>query len=245
MRTLMTCLVLIEALLGLSCNSSGPTFETNGRPGRIGFKIELTDKSQLPFADSIATFLVPRFQAYADERKDFVLVKPNDSSDYCLHISVLSCRIVPYATQAALAQKRGKIEKKYDAINDSLNGKPPAEEAAKIVAANIAVNVISNAILLPMGFFSVAVITANDPYVAEPDRKEQTIIDSTFSTAHLALKARLTRNDGTTMWSDATSEKFKLTDVTRESEQIQVLSRNTILSLEDKVPFCRVLRSKR
>jgi len=245
MRAFITLIVLFLVGLSLSCNTSTFTLETSGRPGRVKFKIELTDKSQMQFADSLAAFLVPRFQAFSDERKDFILVKSNDSSEYCVYISVVSCQIVPYDAQQDLAKKRGKIEKKYNAINDSLQGNFPPEEAAKIAAANIAANVISNAILFPLGFYSVTVIKANGPYVAQPNRTEQTAIDSTFSTAHLLIEAKLAKSDGTTMWRDKAFAKFKLTDVTTESEQIQVLSRNIILSLEDKLPFCRELRKKR
>jgi hypothetical protein len=230
--------ILFISIIQSSC-SLPLRFDNNGQPGRIKFNIELTDTSQMVFVDSIAAFLVPRFQAFSDERKDFVLVKSNDNSDYSLYISILSCQIVPYEKQIALAQKRDKIENKY---RDSIQEHLPSEEVPKLIAANIAANVISNAILNPLGFFSVTLITAKGPYIAQPNYKERKIIDSTFSTAHLLIEAKLKQNDDKIIWHDKSYQKYKLTYVISEKEQVQVLTRNTILSLEDKLPFFRILK---
>jgi hypothetical protein len=99
---------------------------------------------------------------------------------------------------------------------------------ARIVAANVAVNVIANMITLPLGFASVTIIRDNESVLSGGlDNYSASILACNFK---LVAKQR-------SLWEKDTNHKYHLTSPAGEKEQISVLMRNTIMDVQDCLPI--------
>jgi hypothetical protein len=224
-------LLVLSVLFVFGC-AAPVSFLQNGKPSTINFKIDLTDPAQKTIADSIASKLISRFQVYSEERKDYTLVKPDEQSDYTLRIVINSFHLVPIDSQVAMKSKRDSIDRKYD----SNNGTVSPDEIVKIAAANIITNVVTNALLNPLGFVAITVIKS------DPDASRRLALDGTYLTAHVSMKSFILDSKGKQTFSTNDVQEFTLSYPASYKEQTDILSRNLILNLEGKLPFFKLLK---
>lgn len=208
----------------------------------LKFKIDLSDKDQLLAADSLGCELTRRLLIYADERKDFKLVKSTDSSGYTFNILITGFKITPYDSLVAQSQIRKSIENDYDKKNDSISANYQPNTTGKLIAANIAANAL-NVLSIPMGFVSISVITDvpdDGPKRIAPNKKDQQKLNETVRTSFLTYQAKLFDSTGNIDWELSGTEKYDLTGVISDREQLKVLVNNVVLKFEDQMPFLRI-----
>jgi hypothetical protein len=161
---------------------------------------------------------VPRLQLFSKERGDFNLVKTDDPSDFILNIKVTEFQLVTRYTQKSMEKKRLEIEDKYESESPSNSG-PPRKFISKS--------------------FGYITVIDTDPRVKGPkiSDSDQEAIDSTISTAKLSYKASIAAREDSLLWENSEDQKLKLNYVIPEAEQLNILARNVILSLEDNIPL--------
>jgi hypothetical protein len=139
-----------------------------------------------------------------------------------------------------MKMKRDRIDRKYNKINDSIQAAYKPMTQGQLVAANIATNVIANTLLLPLGFVSVTVIENTGPKFVGESEEDSKSIDSTYSQAKVIYEATLVKSNGKLIWKKKHENLFKLNYVVNEQEQIDILLRNIILFLDDKMPLFKL-----
>jgi hypothetical protein len=231
-------LVLLSFCMGCAGNL-GLQKKADGALPKVGLKVEVTSEKQKEFADSLATMLAQRLVMWAEERKDFVFEPAAENPDYVMKCRISKVVIVPFDRQQSLKSKRDNIDRKYDAINDSIDASYKPMTTAQKVAANIAVNVIANVLTLPLGIVSVSVVEDKGPQHVETSEDDQKSYDSTFIRASFAFYATFVKSDGKSLWEMKRQEKFLLNEMSSEQEQKKILLRNAMLYMEDKFPLFR------
>lgn len=206
----------------------------------ISVNIQISDISQKPFADTLGNLLVKRLQLFAEERKDYRIISSLEPTDYKLILKINNLSTVKSDKQLLMKNKREIIERKYDKINDSIQAAYKPMTTGQLVAANIATNVIANALLLPLGFVSITVVENTGPRLESTSKEDSKAIDSTFSRAKVAYEVALIQNGGKLLWNKKYHNEFKLNYMINEQEQIDVLLRNITLSLDDKMPLFKI-----
>jgi hypothetical protein len=191
---------------------------TPENPAKVKFTFEITDNSQRVIADSISCKLVPRLQVFSKERGDFILVKSEEPADFILNIKVTEFQLVTRYTQKSLERKRNKIEDKYEPVGGANTG-PPRKFISKS--------------------FGYVTIIETDPRVKGPQVSEsdQHAIDSTISVAKLNYKATIKGTKDSLVWQNTEEKELQLNYIIPEGEQVNILARNVILSLEDNAPI--------
>lgn len=206
----------------------------------LSFQMELTDINQQIVADSLGAELARRLLLYSEEKKNFKLVKPNEISDYKFTVRIISFRLIPIDTLAVFIREKNAIENKCDRINDSIREKYKPLSPAALTTANIATNVAINAVLLPLGFVGVAVISNQEPKSISPSKSDINKLDSLSKEAYIGYSASITDNKGKIRWKKKGIEKYGLYYLTSEQEQLKVLARNVVLNFEGKIPFLKL-----
>jgi hypothetical protein len=242
MRGLLPAILILLMLSSLHARHM--RFMQNGKPAKVGFTVSISDKSYEPFADSIASQLVGRFLAYSQDRGDFALVKPGETSDYTFYLAITRGHIIPYDQQMTLDQKRRGIEHKYEKINDSLANNYIAPSGASITAANVIGNVVLNAALAPLGYAAILIVKDPGSPTVAPDENDKSALDSTYAHAYIEYSARLENRQKKVLWKKNRGlEKFTLFYLVPESEQIKVLVRNIVLKIDGKMPLFQTIRN--
>ena len=218
MKHIFLFLLLFLALTGCDEELTFLTQYTPQDPAKVKFTFEITDNSQRVLADSIGCKLVPRLQLFSKERGDFNLVKTDDYAYFILNIKVTGFQLVTRYTQKSLERKRIEIEDKYEPEGNADSG-PPRKFISKS--------------------FGYITIIDTDPRVKGPkvSDSDQIAIDSTISVAKLSYLATINGTRDSLHWEKSEEKKLKLNYVIPEAEQLNILARNVILSLEDNIPL--------
>lgn len=218
MKHIFLFFFVLLALTGCEEELTFLTKYTPENPAKVKFTFEISDNSQRVLADSIGCKLVPRLQLFSKERGDFNLVKKDESADFVLNIKVTEFQLVTRYTQKSLELKRNRIEDKYEPIDNSNSG-PPRKFISKS--------------------FGYITIIDTDPRVKGPtvSDSDQKAIDSTISAAKLCYNASIKGTQDSLIWDKSEEKKLKLNYVIPEGEQLNILARNVILSLEDNIPL--------
>jgi len=210
---------------------------SSDNPAKIGFTFELTEPSQMVVIDSIGSKLISRLLLFSKERGDYVLVKGDDKKDYLLRLKVIDFHLVSKNKQTDLAATRNKIENKYDAIRDSIEMGLRGKTDGKKVAAGIVANAAINMLTMPLGFMTVIMPNTQAGHMSVSDKQR---VYTTYSTSRLTYETTLETSEGRVVWKKSGEEEFTLTYVVPEQEQINILTRNVVLSLEDKIPLLKI-----
>ena len=218
MKHIFLGLLLLPAFIGCEEEYTFLSKYTPENPARVKFTFEITDNAQRVLADSIGCKLVPRLQLFSKERGDFTLVKTDDPADFILNIKVTGFQLVTRYTQKSLERKRSEIEGKYEPASAANSG-PPRKFISKS--------------------FGYITIIDTDPRVKGPrvSDSDQMAIDSTISIASLSYQATINGVQDSLHWEKAEEKTLKLNYVIPEAEQLNILARNVVLSLEDNIPL--------
>lgn len=232
--------LIIIAML-FSCTNSLLIMKNNEKkPAKVKVNILLTDPSQKVLADTLGNQMLNRLVLFSEDRGDFVLTNNSDSADFVIQILITSFQIFSTDSQIEQSMKRKKVENKYEKQNDIIEQKYKPMSSAELTAANVAVNVIANVALLPLGVISISVISDRGPAYVMPSYRDQKAIASTYSMAFFTYEAQLIKGkDVVIRMRD--HEQFLLNYISPELEQIRVLTRNAEMKIADRFPFFKQL----
>lgn len=241
LRRSPTTAIALLVLNLLSCSGRHVLKEYSQRlPARVAFAIELTDIAQKSAADSIAAELSSRLLAYSAERGDFVTARPGEPYDLRLRLMIADLKTIDWDSQVDKAVARRRIEKVYEEENDSLRRAFKPRSKGEIVARNVVGTVVPVMLLGPAGIASVSMVTVGSPKVVQPSPRDQYAIDKTYTTARLKYEASIEEARGKRLWRAGRELEYTLTEVVRESAQLQLLCRNVVLDLEGTCPLLRL-----
>ncbi len=228
MKNIFLSITLFLAFVGCEEELTFLSKYTPQNPAKVKFTFEISDNSQRVLADSIGCKLVPRLQVFSKERGDFILVKNNSSADFIFNVKVKEFKLISRYTQTSLKKKRNQIEDKYESSEE---GQASAGPPKKFISKSF-------------GYIS---IIETDPRVKGPQISEldQKTIDSTMSVSKLSYEATIKGTNGTLFWEKVDERRLKLNYVIPEGEQLNILARNVVLSLEDSIPILTLPREKK
>jgi hypothetical protein len=223
--------------MALLCSCCTSIVLKQGQPlSTIAFSIEITDEDQKIAADSLGAALARRLLIFSEDRKTFTLVKPGTPADFHFKIQINSFHLVPVDVQESLNQERAKIEGKFERRRDSLE---KSVSAAQIATANVVSNIAFNALLFPLGFVGVVVITKDNFVPKGPSYLEQRDLDALTRKAKFKYSASLTGQKNQIQWENQGQSELTITSAMSEKEQLYVLVRNALLDFEGKMPFLK------
>ena len=234
-----TWIYKVQLLISLAflCSCCTSIVLKQGQPlSTIAFSIEITDEDQKIAADSLGAALARRLLIFSEDRKTFTLVKPGTPADFHFKIQINSFHLVTVETQESLNQERAEIEGKFERRRDSIE---KSVSAAQIATANVVSNIAFNALLFPLGFVGVVVIT-KDAFVPKgPSYIEQRDLDALVRKAKFKYSASLTGQKNQIQWEKQGQSELTITSSMSEKEQLNVLVRNALLDFEGKMPFLK------
>ena len=218
-------------------------FMSNGKPSKVKFNIEVSNQSQIAIADSIASKLAPRFEAYSEERKDFVLASREDTADYIFTVRIICSNILSFVEQDSILKRNQQANvsnhpvsriRHFSGVDRPTGcGDTNLEKASQLivpVAANVVANVAFNMVTVPFGFVNIVIVTP----------RNQQSIQPSASRAFVQYAAKIVRNNAQEIWHSDYFEDYNLMSITQETDQLSVLTRNVVLDLDGKMPFFKL-----
>ncbi len=233
MKNLLCAFALIAISVGCIEEETFLSTYSRENPAKITFSLE-AGSSVLPIVtDSIESKLMPRLELFSKERGDFVLQQSSHNADYVLTLSISEFCTINRQIQNKEKKKRQDIEQDYDDIFAKTN--KPKEEFDSSSMTHVKRTIVSTS-------FGVKAVIEVDPRETGPrlSEEDQAKVAATMKDCHLCYKATLKTGDGKEVWHYADKEKLKLNYVIPEAEQLNILTRNVVLSLEDNIPLLSI-----
>lgn len=218
-------LLLIVPLL--SCNRFVLKEMNGNKKPRICLLIKITNEKHTQFAINLTEEISKLLNEYSQKRGDYTVSNDLENTDYVLKLTIWNTSIIDEGIQEVAQTKRDSIYGRYE--DDNVVDSIKSVRRKKAVAANI----IGNLISLPFGVVTIA--TPNNDI--GPNYYEQQVLSSTQAVAFMNYKTEINTKEGKMKWGEEREQKFILTHMVKQEEQIRILLKDTLEYLRYSLPI--------
>ncbi len=220
-------IALLLIVFLLSCNRFVLNEMSGNKKPSICLLIKITNVKHTHFAIKLTEEISKLLNEYSIKRGDYTVSNDLENTDYVLRLTISNTSIVDENIQEEAQMKRDSIYGRYE--DDNIVDSIKSVRTKKAVAANI----IGNLISLPFGFITIA--TPNKDI--GPSYYEEQIIGSTQAIAFLNYRTEINTQAGKVEWGEEREQKFILTHMVKQEEQIRILIKDALEYLRYSVPI--------